>query len=190
MTHYRRVRPSDAAQLATIQGYHIEHSNACFYYEALPESALAEKISLLAPVHPFIVCEQDGEVVGFAYASPMHPQDAYSWSVELTVYIDPGCLHQGLGSGLYSRLLALLRYQGYCHAYACITADNAPSIAMHERFGFRQVGYYPAVGYKGGRWLDVAWLHLPLVEHLPQHPQRPAAFADLPDDVLNAMLNA
>ena len=186
--HYRPVRADDAAQLARIQNHYIVHTNACFYYAPLTCEQLAEKIASVAPVHPFIVAEDDGEVIAFAYGAPMHPHDAYRWSCELTVYVDCHRLHEGIGSGLYRRMLALMRRMGYLHAYACITADNKASIAMHERFGFRHVGLYPAIGYKAGAWHDVAWLALTLTDALPDAPVPPGSFGDMESDELNAIL--
>lgn len=188
MIHYRPVCMDDAAQLTQIQNHYIAHTNACFYYAPLSPDQLAAKIASVAPVHPFIVAEDDGVVIGFAYGAPMHPHDAYRWSCELTVYVDHRRLHGGIGSGLYSRMLALMRRMGYMHAYACITADNAPSIAMHERFGFREVGHYPAIGYKAGAWHDVKWLALTLSDPLPAPPVPPVPFGCMDEGELAEIL--
>ena len=188
MVHYRPVCMSDAAQLAAIQNHYIAHTSACFYYAPLTADQLAAKIASLAPEHPFIIAEENGQVIGFAYGAPMHPHDAYRWSCELTVYVDHRRLHEGIGSGLYRRMLALMRHMGYMHAYACITADNAASIAMHERFGFPQVGLYPAIGYKSGAWHDVAWLALTLTDPLPCAPVPPTPFRDMDPDLLASIL--
>ena len=188
MLTFRRVRADDAPQLAAIQNYYIEHSTASFYYEPLDAAFFVGKIDAIAPHHPFLVCELDGVIAGFAYASPIHPQQAYRWSVELTIYLAPDKLHSGIGSALYSRLLALLRHLGYLNVYACITAENEASIRFHERFGFRQVGHFPQAGLKNDRWLDIVWLAMPLVTPLPAAPASPVSFGSVPDDALAALL--
>ena len=188
MLTFRRVRAGDAPPLAVIQNHYVLHSTASFYYEPLDAAFFIEKIAAIAPHHPFIVCEKDGVIAGFAYAAPIHPQQAYWWSVELTIYLAPDVLHEGVGSALYSRLLALLRQLGYLNAYACITAENDASIRFHERFGFRQIGHFPQAGLKNDRWLDIVWLATPLASPLPASPEPPVPFGSIPDDALAAIL--
>ena len=182
MLRFRRPDLSDAPALTEIQAHYILHSNASFYYRPLEQSAFEQKITTVPPLYPFLVCEDDTGVLGFAYASPMHPQDAYAWSVELTIYLRPDACGRGLGRMLYARLLHILYTLGYVHVYACITADNAASIAMHTHLGFRRRGLFEAIGYKGG-WLDVVWMSRAL-RPLPEHPTAPVRFDTLDDDTL------
>ena len=188
MLFFRRVHPGDAPQLAAIQNHYIVHSTASFYYEPLDNAFFEDKIAAIAPWHPFIVCEEEGRIIGFAYASPIHPQQAYAWSVELTIYLAPDCLHRGIGTALYTRLFTLLRHLGYLNVYACITAENTASIRMHERFGFVEVGHFPQAGIKAGRWLDIVWLAMPLVSPLPAAKAPPVPFGSLPEDTLADLL--
>lgn len=188
MLRFRRACLSDAPAIAAIQAHYILHSNASFYYTPLEEAAFLQKISTITPVYPFLVCEEEDTLVGFAYASPMHPQDAYAWSAELTIYLHPDRCGRGLGQAMYARLLAVLKALGYVHVYACITADNQASIALHERFGFRQCGFYKAIGYKNG-WLDVVWMNRTLCP-LPENPTPPARFDSLTDSAIATLCDA
>ena len=103
---------------------------------------------------PWVVCDNDGEIAGYAYASPFRTRAGYRWSCELTIYVHPGYHHCGIGRALYKSLLRRLALQGYCVAVATITIPNPASIALHESMGMRRVGAYEKVGYKHGQWLD------------------------------------
>ena len=122
--------------------------------------------------YPFLVCEDEGRVRGYAYAALFREKEAYRWDVELTIYIEPSAQGKGIGTMLMEELLGLLRRQGYLNAYSCITLPNPGSIALHKRCGFQQIGLFEKSGYKLGRWHDVVWLALPLgsFEGEPKEP--------------------
>ena len=113
---------------------------------------------------PWLVADQDGAVIGYAYAGPHHQRPGYRWSVNISVYVAPGQVGRGIGRALYDELLALLRRQGFVNVYAGITLPNPASVALHEAIGMRRIGVYEAVGYKHGGWHDVAWYHLRLAD--------------------------
>ena len=113
------------------------------------------------PASPTCV-EEDGALLGYAYAHPYAARPAYQWSAELTVYLRQGAARRGLGSRLYGALFDLLRLQGVRTVYGCVTAENALSVAFHQALGFREAGRFAQVGYKHGRWLDVLWLEKPI----------------------------
>ncbi len=112
--------------------------------------------------YPYLVWEEHGALLGYAYAHAYAARPAYQWSAELTVYLRQGAARQGLGSRLYGALFDLLRLQGVRTVYGCVTAENAPSVAFHQALGFREAGRFAQVGYKYGRWLDVLWLEKPI----------------------------
>lgn len=99
-------------------------------------------------------------MAGYAYAAPWHERSAYRYSVETTVYVDPGQLRRGVGSRLYQSLLDELRRRDLRSALAVIALPNAASVALHERLGFARVGHLEAVGYKFERWVDVGFWQL------------------------------
>ena len=118
-----------------------------------------------------------GAPIGYAYASRHAERAAYQWSVDATVYIREGDHRRGVGRALYGALFPLLRLQGFYVAHAGVTLPNAASVGLHESFGFRPVGVYPAVGWKFGAWRDVGWWHLPLQER-PATPAPPLSLAE------------
>jgi L-amino acid N-acyltransferase YncA len=112
--------------------------------------------------YPWLVCEDGGEVLGYAYATQHRERAAYRWSVDTSVYVRQGRQRRGVGRALYTPLLAVLPLQGFVNAYACVTLPNPASVGLHEAMGFEPVGVYRQVGFKYGAWHDVAWHQRPL----------------------------
>ena len=110
---------------------------------------------VLSDGYPWLVAEVDGRVSGYAYAGLFRTRTAYSWTVEVSVYVDPQHHGRGVGRAVYGTLLRVLELQGYRSAYGVATAPNPGSEGMHRSLGFEQVGRFPRVGYKFGRWHDV-----------------------------------
>ena len=127
-----------------------------------------------------MVAERDGVVVGYAHASLHRARPAYRWSVEVSVYLAPAERGRGTGRALYQVLLGQVRDLGYVTAFAGVTLPNPASVALHERLGFRPVGIFEAVGFKHGRWHDVGWWRLPLVDPPPEHPADPRPWRPAP----------
>lgn len=106
---------------------------------------------------PWLVCEEDGEVLGYAYAGRAFERAAYAWAAEISIYLDPRCHRRGIGRMLYERIEAILTEQGYRVVYAVITSENEGSIAFHKSRGVQRRALFEKVGYKFGRWCDVLW---------------------------------
>ena len=124
---------------------------------------------------PWLVAEVDGEVAGLAYAAPFKTRAAYDWCVESTIYLRSGLHRQGIGKALYTRLFELLDAQGFTSVIAGVAVPNEASIGLHESFGFTQSGYFPAVGYKFGQWLDL--VNLQRLRARPASPSAPLPVA-------------
>jgi L-amino acid N-acyltransferase YncA len=107
---------------------------------------------------PWLVYEDGGEVLGYAYASKHRERAAYRWSVDVSVYVRENARGRGIGRSLYLALFRILREQGFHHAFAGIALPNVASIALHRSVGFAPVGVYREVGFKFGAWHDVAWM--------------------------------
>jgi L-amino acid N-acyltransferase YncA len=161
----RLVRETDAGDIAAIYAPVVEHTPISF--EVAPPSGddMARRIAETWPAYPWLVCEIDGRVAGYAYASSHSPRAAYRWSVNTSVYIDAAWRRCGVGRGLYESLLGILAAQGYVNAYAGVTLPNAASVGLHEAMGFEPVGVYRQVGYKAGAWHDVGWWQRALRPH-------------------------
>ena len=112
----------------------------------------------------FLVCEQAGIIIGYAYASKHRERAAYQWCCEVSVYVHENHHGQQIASKLYSDLIAILRSCGYVNAYAVITLPNSKSVKFHESMGFQPVGIYKSIGFKLGQWCDVGWWGLKIYE--------------------------
>jgi phosphinothricin acetyltransferase len=164
----RMVRVADSAQVAAIYRPYVTDAATSFEIDPPDGAEMARRIEGVLAVAPWLVCVGPAdEVVGYAYAARHRERVAYQWSVDVTVYVRSDHHHRGVGRALYGVLFDLLRLQGFCVAHAGITLPNAGSVGLHEAFGFRPVGVYPAVGWKLGAWRDVGWWQLPLLERPP-----------------------
>ncbi|HET6149212.1 MAG TPA: GNAT family N-acetyltransferase [Polyangia bacterium] len=177
----RLAREDDAVQIAAI--YRPSVTDGATSFEVQPPDApeMARRMRSVLAFAAWLVCVDgapDGSdhVLGFAYASPHNERPSYQWSVNVTVYVHAAHHRRGVGRALYETLFRLLRLQGFYVAHAGITLPNAGSVGLHESFGFRPVGIYPAVGWKLGSWRDVGWWHLPLQER-PAAPAPPLSHA-------------
>lgn len=122
----------------------------------------AQKISEVQKKFPWIVAEENGMVMGYAYASPFKSRCAYEWSVESSVYVDQEARARGIGKSLYEALLDLLKEQGVVNVIGGISLPNEPSVKFHEKFGFKPVARFFDVGFKLGKWWDVGYWQLQL----------------------------
>ena len=111
---------------------------------------------------PWLVCEEGGSVVGYAYAGPWKARSAYRFAVESTVYLAVGQQGRGLGAALYRRLIDELARCGAHCVIGGVSMPNAASVALHEKLGFRKIGQFCEVGWKLGHWVDVGYWELML----------------------------
>ena len=119
---------------------------------------MGERIAETTASHvPWLVVEEDGAVLGYAYASKWKGRCAYRHSVESTVYLDPSKTGQGIGKPLYAALINALRMQRMHAVIGGIALPNEASIALHERLGFEKVAHFRQVGFKQDRWIDVGY---------------------------------
>jgi|SRR6185312_14258071 len=153
---------ADASAVAAIYRPYVEDTVISFELMPPSETMMRERMAKVLARLPWLVCERDGALVGYAYASPHHDRAAYQWSVDVSVYLRPGLQRRGLGRALYSDLFTLLVQQGYYTAFAGISLPNAASVGLHESFGFEPVGVYRNAGFKSGAWHDVGWWQKPL----------------------------
>ena len=174
----RLAEPSDAEQVLAIYAPVVLRSATSFELEPPTAAQMQQRIKSTLEYAPWLVCERDGEVVGYAYAGKHRERPAYQWSIEVSVYVREGLRRSGVGRGLYASLFSALSRQGYYNAYAGITLPNAASVGLHESLGFRAVGVYRRAGYKLGAWHDVGWWQLDLQPHVAA-PSPPKKFNEL-----------
>jgi phosphinothricin acetyltransferase len=163
----------DAAACAAIYAPYVERTPISF--EERPPDALEmeARIARNAATHPWLVAEQGGEVVGYAYARRHLDRAAYRWAADVSVYLAANRRGEGLGRSLYERLFVHLRRQNFQIACAGITLPNDASVRLHESLGFIRVGISPRIGWKSGNWHDVSWWQLELTPALPGTPLEP-----------------
>ena len=116
------------------------------------------RINKTLETYPYLVAEEDGQVLGYAYASTYYARTAYNWTTELSIYLHEDARGRGLGSQLYDALEEELEQRGFLRFLACIAVPNEASIAMHEKRGYVQVAHFPKVGYKFEQWHDIVWM--------------------------------
>jgi phosphinothricin acetyltransferase len=164
MMTLRFATPQDAKQILDIYAPYITDTSITFEYDIPPLDQFTERIVNITRRLPWLVCEEDGQIIGYSYASPHLTRAAYQWDAELSVYTRQGHHRKGVGRKMYSALISLLREQGYYNLYALVTLPNEKSMGFHHSMGFSTVGIYPRTGFKLGAWCDMAILELALHE--------------------------
>ncbi len=149
----------DAAALLHIYAPYIEKTAITFETAVPSVQEYESRIRTIAAQFPYLVLEIDGEIAGYAYAHRQAERAAFDWNAELSIYLIEGFSGRGIGRPLYRLLEELLEMQGYVNLFGVITGDNAVSIAMHEKMGYRQIAVHERTGWKFGRWHDTVWMH-------------------------------
>lgn len=152
----RFATPGDSPALLGIYAQYIE-TPITFECTLPSEAELAERIAVISRDYPYLVCEGDGVMVGYAYAHRHMEREAYQWNAELSVYLDRSATSKGLGKKLCLLLMEILKLQGVRTVYGGVTAPNVKSMALHRSLGFQLLGIYHNAGYKSGGWHDVSW---------------------------------
>ena len=131
------------------------------FEETVPDAvSFWERIQGIMTEFPYLVCEIDGRIAGYAYASSYRGRASYRWTKEVSVYIHPDFYRRRVGQALYTSLNEMVRYQGIADLLAIITMPNESSVAFHEHFGYIKCGEFAKVGYKLGQWQNVGWFEL------------------------------
>lgn len=159
----REASAVDSAAIAALYNPYVLDSAISFEEVAVDADTMAARIAeVQAAGLPWLVAQCDGVLLGYAYASKWRVRHAYRYAVETSVYLAPAAAGQGLGTALYSALLARLRAAGYHLAIGGIALPNDVSVALHRKLGFEQVAQFKEVGFKFGLWRDVAYWQLTL----------------------------
>jgi phosphinothricin acetyltransferase len=181
-THIRLACDADVDGIAEIYRPVVESTTISFETDAPDREEMARRVHDTLTAYPWLICEVEAQLAGYAYATRHRVRGAYLWSVDTSVYIDEKYRRRGVGRGLYESLFAILVAQGYFNAYAGIALPNPASVALHESVGFEKIGVYRGVGFKLGRWCDVGWWQRRLRERQqsPHPPQDLATIAKQP----------
>lgn len=151
----RKVELQDTRPLTDIYNYYIAHSTATFDITPIGEKEMRKRIVNISTRYPYFVYENEGKITGYCYAHPWKEKDAYSQTLETTVYVAPGQERKGIGTQLMQKLIETCRQSGFHSLIACITEDNQISCLLHERLGFVQVSHFKEAGFKFGKWIGI-----------------------------------
>lgn len=168
----RLATPHDADSVLAVYRPVVEGTIVSFELEVPDPGEIAARIERTLAHAPWLVCEDRGALLGYAYAVPFRRRPAYAWTLESSVYVHPRHLRRGVARALYTSLLACLRLQGFHRLVAGIALPNEASVALHEGLGFAAVGTFSAVGHKFEDWHAVGFWELEL-QALPSPPPPP-----------------
>jgi len=161
----RDASGSDAAAIAEIYRHYVENTIVTFEIDAVGGDAMRERITgVQDDGYPWLVWEEDGDVLGYAHAGVFRDRAAYATTAEVSIYLHPESHGRGVGSALYTELLGRMRESGTHLAIAAIALPNPASVALHESLGFTRAGAFTEVGRKFDRWIDVGFWELVLAD--------------------------
>lgn len=159
----RPATPVDAAAICAIYNPYVAATTISFEEDPVADGDMAQRIADVGKAGlPWLIAEEDGRLIGYAYATKWRARPAYRTSVESSVYLDGAAAGRGLGTLLYRALFDALRDMDVHMVIGGIAQPNAASVALHEKLGFRKVAHFSEVGRKFGRWVDVGYWELRL----------------------------
>ena len=158
----RPVHINDAQELIDIYNYYVINTTVTFDIEPLSLPVFKEKIEQIIAEYPFIVFEENNDILGYAYGSRFRPRAAYNYVAESTVYVKHAAYGNQIGSKLYAELIRLLKKTNLHTVLGVLTIPNEASIKLHEKFGFEQVANLREVGFKFGEWQHIGIWQLTL----------------------------
>lgn len=171
----RFARAEDAPALLSVYAQYIG-TPITFETELPSAEEFRARVEEISAFYPYLVLEDAGKIVGYAYAHRQMERAAYGWNAELSVYLDGAYRTRGIGKKLYSALTEICALQGIKTVYAGVTLPNAQSEGLHETLGFRRLGVYRNTGFKNGAWHSVAWFEKQISPYeVPPAPVRPLA---------------
>ena len=159
------IRPStekDVPEILEIYAPYVENTTVSFEYDVPCRRIFLQRFYDITAQYPWLVWEEDGRILGYAYASAPYSRAAFAWCAEPSIYLREEAKGRGIGKKLYTVLEKILELQGYHMLYALITAENTASIRFHGKNGYKFCVEFPNSGYKFGRWLGLVWMEKPI----------------------------
>ncbi len=187
MNLIRLATPEDAASILEIYEPFILNTAVTFETVLPTIENIEHRIISYQQDWPWLVCEIDETIAGYAYATKHRERAAYQWCAESSVYVRENFQQKGIAKALYNALLSILKYQGCRNVYAGITLPNHKSISFHEKSGFSKIADYKNIGYKSGAWHTVGWWELHLNDY-SNSPMTPIKFPELDPTLLKTIL--
>ena len=165
MRKIRMAKKEDARAILSIYAPYVKSSAATFEYDVPTLEEFENRMETILQFFPYLVVEEEGDIIGYAYASFFRTRIAYQYSCELSVYVKEGYHGKRVGSFLYEVLEQLLKRQNFQNLNACITYPNDISVAFHEKRGYVKNAHFHKCGYKFNRWYDMIWMEKWIGEH-------------------------
>ena len=162
MQKIRKATADDAFAILEIYHPYVLKTPLTFEIEPPTPEEMKERILETSKNYPWLVFEEDGEIIGYAYASAFKTREAYRWSVESSVYVRDDHQGRGIGKQLYQELIVQLRDLGFVNVVGVVVLPNEASASLHESLGFQQVAKFKNIGFKLGKWWDVSYWQLEL----------------------------
>ena len=161
----RSATPSDASAIWQIYRYYVEHTAISFEITLPSQNQIRQRIEKVLAAFPYLVAEVHGQILGYAYAGPFIPREAYDHCAEVSIYIARENHRSGIGRQLYEELFVKLRTQDITQVYACIGVPEVQdeyltnnSAQFHAHMGFQEVGRFRNSGKKFGRFYHMIWM--------------------------------
>lgn len=154
----RMAREADVQSILDIYAPYVQNTTISFEYSVPDFDTFLQRFRTVTAQFPWLVWEENGLILGYAYASPPYTRAAYAWCAEPSIYLSPQARGRGVGRALYAALEQILTAQGYQVLYALITAENRDSLRFHEKMGYTLRVRFPRCGFKFGRWIDLIWM--------------------------------
>lgn len=151
------IRPDDAQAICDIYNHYVQNTTITFEEEPVTVEAVRRRIEETTRSFPWLVLCEEEQITGYAYACPWKTRSAYRHTAESAIYLRPDAAGRGIGTLLYSALLARLGDQGIHAVIGGVALPNPASVALHEKLGFGKIGHFKAVGFKFGQWIDVGY---------------------------------
>lgn len=175
---FRLANENDAEGILAIYSPYVTGTSFTFETEVPSRQVFADRITSYLNNWPWLICEVDGKIAGYTYASRYRERTGYQWCAECSVYVHDDFQRMGIAKNLYTTLFELLKNQGYRNVYAVINLPNDRSVYLHESCGFTWFATYMNVGFKLGTWKNVGWWQL-VINDYNDDPLPPVRFSEL-----------
>ena len=188
----RNAAETDIPAMLAIYAPYVKNTTYTFEYTVPTMEEFMSRFREITAQFPWLVWEENGAVLGYAYGSLPFARAAYAWAGEVSIYLAPEAQGRGIGRLLYTALENMMAAQGYRILYAIITEENTGSLAFHKALGYREAGVFSRCGLKFNRWLSVVWMekHLDSVGIPSDFPIPYKAFVEsdrIPADILDIL---
>lgn len=176
----RFATEADIPGILDVYGPYIVNTAITLEYSVPTLEEFTERFRSITCQFPWLVWEEEGQILGYAYGSLPFSRAAYRWCAASSIYLAPAAQGRGIGRKLYTALEALLTEQGYRKNYAIITSDNPRSLSFHKNFGFRLLAEFSDCGIKFSKLYNVIWMEKDL-----NHGEIPKVFPKPVNQIVN-----